>query len=94
MNIIILNILAYIFMTTVLGFVLIHSSKKGGWLVFVNFLFFAWACFMVFYLIADYSQILALPMNKKLTFFETITNYLAPSAVLVIYLNLIRETNE
>lgn len=37
-----------------------------------------WALFMVFYLIIDYDNILAGPLNVRLNFYETIKSYLFP----------------
>lgn len=77
MNGIILNIIAYLLM----GFGSYHAfsfSMKNGTKITqtINYFIFIWNIFMVFYLIIDYHNILKQPLNVRLNFFESITNYL------------------
>lgn len=88
MNSIIINIAAYLFMTTVLGFIFIHSARVGKWLLFANFLLFCWATFMSIYLIGYYSDIMSKPLNTSLNRFETVSNILSTVCILVMYLNM------
>lgn len=90
MNSIILNIIAYIFMTTVLSIVLIHSTRVGKGLFFANFLLFSWAAFMSIYLIGHYDEIISKPLNVRLNTFEMISNFLTSSCVFVMYLNMLK----
>lgn len=77
MNGIILNIIAYIFMCIGAYFALDFSIKNGNKISkVINFIILFWNSFMVFYLIKDYHLILESPLNIRLNFFETITNYL------------------
>jgi uncharacterized membrane protein len=74
---IILNIIAYACMALGSYFALDHSIKEGGKLtVFINYVILAWNMFMIVYLIKDYENILSQPLNVRLNFFESITNYL------------------
>jgi len=58
-------------------FALDFSIKKGNkYTKLINFCCLFWNCFMAFYLIIDYKNILSQPLNERLNFFETITNYL------------------
>jgi hypothetical protein len=76
-NGIILNIIAYFFMCIGAYFALDFSIKNGNKVTkFINFIIFFWNLFMVFYLIKDYDLILKSPLNVRLNFFETITNFL------------------
>ena len=77
MNGIILNIIAYIFMGIGAYFALDFSIKNGNKITkVVNFIILFWNFFMVFYLIKNYYVILQSPLNVRLNFFETITNFL------------------
>ena len=74
---IILNIIAYACMALGSYFALDHSIKEGSKLtVFINYVILAWNMFMIVYLIKDYENILSQPLNVRLNFFESITNYL------------------
>jgi len=74
---IILNIIAYACMALGSYFALGHSIKEGSKVsVFINYIILAWNFFMVVYLIKDYDNILSQPLNIRLNFFESITNYL------------------
>jgi hypothetical protein len=77
MNGIILNIVAYVLMSIGSYFALDFSIKRGnGVTKMINFCILFWNIFMSFYLVVDYKDILAAPLNERLNFFETITNYL------------------
>ena len=77
MNGITLNIIAYLFMCIGAYFALDFSIKNGNKVTkVINFIILFWNLFMVFYLIKDYDLILQSPLNIRLNFFETITNYL------------------
>lgn len=77
MNGIILNTIAYILMSVGSYFALDFSIKQGNeYTKFINFCILFWNIFMSFYLIVDYKDILSQPLNIRLNFFETITNYL------------------
>jgi bacteriorhodopsin len=41
-------------------------------------LLFTWSAFMVVYLISDYENIVSGPLNVRLNFFESITNFILP----------------
>jgi hypothetical protein len=77
MNGIALNIIAYLLMGIgaflAFSFTLKHGTKATQ---VINYLILMWNFFMVFYLIVDYDNILKQPLNIRLNFFETITNYL------------------
>ena len=74
---IVLNIIAYACMALGAYFALDHSIKEGSKLtVFINYVILAWNMFMVVYLTKDYDNILSQPLNVRLNFFESITNYL------------------
>ena len=74
---IILNIIAYTGMALGSYFALDYSVKNGSKItVFINYVILAWNFFMVIYLIKDYENILSQPLNVRLNFFESITNYL------------------
>ena len=74
---IVLNIIAYACMALGAYFALEHSIKDGSKVsVFINYIILAWNMFMVVYLIKDYENILSQPLNVRLNFFESITNYL------------------
>jgi hypothetical protein len=74
---IVLNIIAYACMSLGAYFALDHSIKDGNKItVFINYIVLAWNFFMVVYLIKDYDNILSQPLNARLNFFESITNYL------------------
>jgi len=77
MNGIILNTIAYILMSVGSYFALDFSIKQGNeYTKFINFCILFWNIFMSFYLIVDHKNILSQPLNERLNFFETITNYL------------------
>lgn len=77
MNGIILNIVAYCFMSLGAFFALDFSIKFGNRFTrFINFCFMAWNMFMVVYFIKEYDSILASPLNQRLNFFESTTNIL------------------
>lgn len=77
MNGITLNIIAYLFMCLGAYFALDFSIKNGNRITkIINFIILFWNIFMVFYLIKDYDLIMKSPLNVRLNFFETITNYL------------------
>jgi hypothetical protein len=77
MNGILLNICAYVLMAIGSFFALDFSIKQGNKSTkLINFLILFWNIFMVFYLVVDYKNILSQPLNERLNFFETITNYL------------------
>jgi hypothetical protein len=90
MNSIILNIIAYLFMTIVLGIVFTHSTRVGKWLLFANFCLFGWSCFMLIFLITHYENIKSQPLNVTLNTFEMISNFLTSSCVFVMYLNMLK----
>jgi vacuolar-type H+-ATPase subunit I/STV1 len=74
---IILNIIAYFLMTIGSYFAFDFSMKNGNKVTqIVNYLILMWNVFMVMYLIIDYKNILQQPLNERLNFFETITNFL------------------
>jgi hypothetical protein len=74
---IILNIIAYFLMTIGAYFAFDFSMKNGNKITqTINYLVFMWNCFMLLYLIVDYKEIVSGPINVRLNFFETITNYL------------------
>lgn len=71
------NIIAYSLMAVGAYFALDFSIKQGSKLTkVINFVIMFWNMFMVAYLIKDYNNILESPLNERLNFFETITNYL------------------
>lgn len=77
MNGIILNIIAYALMSIGSYFAFDFSSKKGTkFMQIINYLIFMWNVFMLIYLFVDYQNIITQPINERLNFFETITNYL------------------
>ncbi len=74
---IILNIIAYFFMCIGAYYALYFSIKEGNKVTkIINFCILFWNIFMFFYLILDYDKILQSPLNERLNFYETITNYL------------------
>jgi len=76
-NGVILNIGAYILMCVGAYHALDFSIKQGNKVTrVINFLILFWNTFMVFYLIKDYEAITQGPINERLNFFETVTNYL------------------
>jgi hypothetical protein len=76
-NGIILNIIAYTLMCIGSYYALDFSIKQGNKVTkVINFCILFWNIFMVFYLIKDYHIILQSPLNERLNFFETITNFL------------------
>lgn len=89
MNTVLFNISAYAFMTVVMALIFKLSTKHGGILVFLNFMLFAWSAFMAGYLMVDYHNIISSPLNERLNFYETITNFLLPGYMFVFYLNVI-----
>jgi hypothetical protein len=77
MNGIILNIIAYGLMAIGAYFAFDFSTKNGSKLTqIINYLILMWNVFMVLYLSIDYDNILKQPLNIRLNFFETITNFL------------------
>ena len=77
MNGIILNIVAYGVMAIGAYFAFEFSTKNGSKLTqIINYLILMWNVFMVLYLSIDYDNILKQPLNIRLNFFETITNFL------------------
>jgi hypothetical protein len=74
---IILNIIAYSLMCVGAYYALDFSIKQGNKITkVINFCILFWNIFMAFYLIKDYEIILKSPLNERLNFFETITNFL------------------
>lgn len=74
------NIIAYTFMALGAYFALDFSIKHGNKATkIINFTIMAWNVFMVMYFIKDYENIVAGPLNERLNFFETITNWLLAS---------------
>lgn len=72
-----LNIIAYSLMTVGAFFAFEFSMKNGNKVTkIINYLIFMWNAFMVMYLIVDHENIINGPINVRLNFFETITNYL------------------
>jgi hypothetical protein len=77
MNGIILNIIAYSLMAIGAYFAFDFSTKNGSKLTqIINYLILMWNVFMVLYLSVDYDNIIKQPLNIRLNFFETITNFL------------------
>jgi hypothetical protein len=74
---IILNIIAYSLMVLGSYFAFSFSIKQGTKTTqIINYLILMWNAFMVLYLILDYDNIISQPLNIRLNFFETITNFL------------------
>ena len=74
---VILNGIAYACMACGSYFALDHSIKEGSKItVFINYIILAWNLFMVVYFVKDYENIISQPLNERLNFFESITNYL------------------
>jgi hypothetical protein len=74
---IILNLIAYVLMTLGSYFALEYSIKRGTKVSqLINYIIMFWNMFMVLYFIKDYDNILSQPLNIKLNFFESVTNYL------------------
>jgi hypothetical protein len=72
-----LNIIAYLLMVVGSFYALDFSIKAGNKTTkIINFCIMFWNSFMVFYLIKDYDLILQSPLNERLNFFETVTNFL------------------
>jgi hypothetical protein len=77
MNGIILNIIAYALMSIGAYFAFDFSARRGTKIMkVINYLIFMWNVFMFSYLVVDYDNIISQPINVRLNFFETITNYL------------------
>jgi hypothetical protein len=77
MNGIILNIIAYSLMAIGAYFAFDFSTKNGSKVTqIINYLILMWNVFMVLYLSIEYDNILKQPLNIRLNFFETITNFL------------------
>jgi hypothetical protein len=77
MNGIISNIIAYVLMAIGAFFAFEFSTKNGSKVTqIINYLILMWNVFMVMYLIVDYDNILKQPLNIRLNFYESITNYL------------------
>jgi hypothetical protein len=58
-------------------FALDFSVKQGNnFTKIINFVIMFWNVFMVFYFIKDYENIVGSPINERLNFFETVTNWL------------------
>ncbi len=92
-NGIILNIIAYFLMCIGAYYALDFSIKQGNKITkVVNFCILFWNIFMVFYLVKDYEIILKSPLNERLNFFETITNFLL--AFWLISFKLTRKNEE
>ena len=71
------NIIAYGLMAVGAYFALDFSIKQGSKITkVINFVIMFWNMFMVAYLIKDYDNIFLGPLNVRLNFFETITNFL------------------
>ena len=71
------NIIAYSLMAIGAYFALDFSIKQGSKITkAINFVIMFWNMFMVAYLIKDYENIFSGPLNVRLNFFETITNFL------------------
>lgn len=76
-NGVILNIIAYALMCVGAYYALDFSIKQGNKVTkVINFLILFWNTFMVFYLIKDYNLIVQGPINERLNFYETVTNFL------------------
>jgi hypothetical protein len=76
-NGVVLNIIAYFLMCIGAYYALDFSIKQGNKVTkIINFLILFWNTFMVFYLIKDYNLIMQGPINERLNFYETITNFL------------------
>lgn len=76
MNGIIFNICAYAAMTVGAYYSLEYSCKNGSKIThFLNYAMMFWNMFMVLYLIKDYEAIVNSPLNVKLNFFESVTNW-------------------
>jgi len=74
---IILNIVAYLLMAIGAYYAFAFSTKNGSKVTqVINYLILMWNVFMVLYLAIDYEKILTQPLNIRLNFFETITNFL------------------
>ncbi len=74
---VILNGIAYACMALGSYFALEHSIKEGSRItVFINYIILAWNFFMVVYFFKDYDNIISQPLNERLNFFESVTNYL------------------
>lgn len=82
------NIICYIFFSLAMVAVLVKYEKDFhqniypkplAWIKFASaLLLMFWCFFMVFYLIVDYDNIMASPLNVRLNFFEAITNGILP----------------
>ena len=71
------NIIAYGLMAIGAYFALDFSIKQGSKLTkVINFAIMFWNMFMLAYFIKDYDNIMSSPLNVRLNFFETITNFL------------------
>jgi hypothetical protein len=72
-----INIIAYLLMT-VGAYLAFDFSMKNGikFTQIINYLIFLWNVLMLLYLIIDHENIVKGPLNIRLNFFETITNYL------------------
>jgi large-conductance mechanosensitive channel len=78
--VIIPNITAYTLMAIGAYFALDFSIKHGSKTTeIINFTIMAWNVFMVMYFIKDYQSIVSSPLNERLNFFETATNWLLAS---------------
>jgi hypothetical protein len=77
MNGIILNIIAY-FLMAIGAFSAFNFTLKYGtkFTQVINYLILMWNLFMVIYFIVDYNNIISQPLNIRLNFYESITNYL------------------
>ena len=74
---IILNIIAYSLMVLGSYFAFNFSIRQGTKTTqIINYIILMWNTFMVLYLILDYDNIVSQPLNIRLNFFETITNFL------------------
>jgi hypothetical protein len=87
MNGIILNIVAYFVLCIVTLVLAIRlnaveiqekNMKFKGLFLGASLVLMAWAMFMFCYLVTDYTNIVNGPLNVRLNFYETITNFIFP----------------
>jgi hypothetical protein len=92
MNGIYLNIAAYSIISLVMYLVSDRYTKeleltKNKMLLNLklsgSLLLMIWSMFMVFYLIVDFENIIKGPLNIRLNFFETLTNFVLPYYIFV-----------
>jgi hypothetical protein len=92
MNGIILNIIAYVTISIVMYLICgkyikeLETTEEKETIKLKlsgSILLMIWSIFMSMYLIIDYKEILNAPLNIRLNFFETITNFILPYFMLV-----------